>query len=234
MPDGTTIGDMLQDSRFIRDENAPEVDLEARERDAMAELFAEWAEDFASKLPLRFRDCTLESYVPDSPDRAEARLWCDGYLKCFDRSRPGVFITGPVGCGKTHLAVGVARELAKKGLRARFLNTQAYLEKLRTSYGGNVSCPDPRRISETCDVLVLDDIGVEKPSEWVREQLFSLIDGAYGNRLVVLATSNHDYAELGKPDVLGERTVSRLVELTDKLVIKASDWRKEQHKGRRS
>jgi len=197
------------------------------------ELFDGWREDFLNAVPPRFRDQTFDTYqTPSSKHKAILRSvldWCDNVTL----DGPGMFLTGPVGTAKTHLAISAAAYLiGEHGWATRYLPVQEYLEKRRDSFGTNASSVSPRRLVESYKVVILDDIGADRPTDWVRDQTLSLIDAAYNARVLLIVTSNLDYSELTDP--LGERAVSRLLEITDKIVVNTSDWRHRTHKERKS
>jgi DNA replication protein DnaC len=77
--------------------------------------------------------------------------------------------------------------------------------------------------AETAPILILDDLGAEKISDWVREQLYIIINRRYENMLPTIVTTNCTTAEL--VERLGERTVSRLIEMTDAYKITTDDYR---------
>jgi DNA replication protein DnaC len=79
------------------------------------------------------------------------------------------------------------------------------------------------KLTEEAQLLVLDDLGAEKPSDWVREQLYVIINRRYENMLPTIITTNCTTKEL--IDKIGQRTVSRIVEMTTPYKITAEDYR---------
>ena len=110
-----------------------------------------------------------------------------------------------------------------------FVVTPDLLQSIRRGYDN----PDAARTAQaivdsarTIDILVLDDLGSEKPSDWVREQLFVLINARYEAELPTIITSNYGTADL--VDRLGQRIVSRLIEMTTAITMTAPDYRMQQ------
>ena len=107
-----------------------------------------------------------------------------------------------------------------------FVVTPDLLQSIRRGYDN----PDAARTAQaivdsarTIDILVLDDLGSEKPSDWVREKLFVLINARYEAELPTIITSNYSTADL--VDRLGQRIVSRLIEMTTAITMTAPDYR---------
>lgn len=109
------------------------------------------------------------------------------------------------GNGKTSLACAIAnkyiREMASRTTDFEpvvyFIKTAKFLEDLRQQFNN----PDPefpriQKLVETVPLLIMDDIGAEKPSDWVRERLLNIIDERYSNNLSTIYTSNCDYNTL--------------------------------------
>ena len=139
-------------------------------------------------LPARFRTATTDEPLGDE----------------------GVYLFGPVGTGKTHRAAAWANQAIEAGLRVRWITVPAYLEDKRAAMSG---APAPATAEElaSCDVLVLDDLGTEKATEWAREVLFGLVNRAYEADVQLLVTSNRRLADLASH--LGDRIASRIAEI---------------------
>jgi len=135
----------------------------------------------------------------------------------------GLFLFGKAGTGKTHLAVKIAQEV--KSLRVRFIKVPRLLLELKSNFDGkgweNEQIID--RLANV-DLLILDDLGAEKASEWVAETIFVLIDERYGNMRPTIITSNLSPDEL--VERLGDRIFSRIAGTCEVIEIKSSDKRK--------
>lgn len=137
----------------------------------------------------------------------------------------GLFIHGKVGVGKTHLMVGMAKYLIDtKLVSGQFENLPNLLREIRESYNEhNESGFSTLDKYINTPVLYLDDIGVEKPTSWVLETLYTIINERYEIMRPIVFTSNLDLEELSNR--LGDRIVSRIVEMCEILELKGKDRR---------
>lgn len=136
----------------------------------------------------------------------------------------GLYIFGEPGVGKTYLAAALAMEAARRRAAVRWLGVPGWLHAIKASFNG-APAPEPADYyaEPWVHMLVLDDIGAEKPSDWSVETLFAVIDTAYANDVLVIVTSNLSLAALEKR--LGKRIASRLAEMCDLLNLRGEDRR---------
>ena len=182
-----------------------------------------------SGLSKRLRGYTLDSFrITVSNAAGRARLKVEEYLDAWDENKEvgnGLYFCGDVGTGKTHLAVAVMIELIKKRrVPGLFVTVPELLDNLRGAYN------DPgRNLDEwmdavkNADFLVLDDLGAEKATEWVRERIFVLVNHRYREQLPTVFTSNIGPKDLAEQ--LGERTASRIIEMCDWIALDGDDYR---------
>jgi DNA replication protein DnaC len=136
---------------------------------------------------------------------------------------PSVLLLGPTGTGKTFQAYGVIRGIASCGVRARWVSISAadLYARMRPRHG--VDSETEFRAAADAGLLVLDDLGVSKNSEWVEEVNYRLVNHRYENTLPTLFTSNVRPRDLA--EALGERVASRLTEMTGRVILKGADRR---------
>jgi DNA replication protein DnaC len=137
----------------------------------------------------------------------------------------GLYLFGTVGTGKTHIAAGIVRAYVEAHLRCRWVNVPARLNEQREGIaGGNAT--DTVASLVNCDLLVLDDIGVERPTDWSLETLHVLISQANDCDTPVVVTSNLTLSQLGKR--LDDRIASRLAGMCEPVMIGGPDRRLAQ------
>lgn len=137
---------------------------------------------------------------------------------------PSLLLLGSVGRGKTYQAVGAVRALLTCGVRCHaVVTTAADLYAVMRPRHGADSETEFRRFARA-GVLVLDDIGAAKGSEWVEETNYRLINHRYEHEKPTIITTNLTPPQL--PAALGERVASRLGEMATTVVLKGADRRR--------
>ena len=187
----------------------------------------------AARIPARFAKAELESYraVTDSPRAALAKA--TRFVEAFPVVDGGLLFHGPVGVGKTHLAVGVLKAVIRKtGARGYFFETPDLLRQVRNTYNTRVDETEMGVLHPVlhAELLVLDDLGAEKTSEWVQETLGLVINARYNARRPTIITTNlQDDNDSTNPNSfmfqVGARTRSRLVEMCEWIQIEGADER---------
>ena len=146
--------------------------------------------------------------------------WCE----TFTETSPSLLILGPVGTGKTHQAFGAIRTLASRGVTVGWHADTApgLFASLRPRDGidGEAAYRKIARVP----LLLLDDLGAAKDSEWTEEILYRLVNDRYEAMLPGLFTSNVPAGELRT--ALGARVASRLAEMCQQIVLRGDDRRR--------
>jgi DNA replication protein DnaC len=138
-------------------------------------------------------------------------------------SGPSLLLLGPTGTGKTFQAYGMIRGLARLGVRAKSRATTAadFYARLRPRHGIDSEAVFEEYAGAT--LLVIDDLGAMKNSEWIEEINYRLVNHRYERLLPTLFTSNLLPKDLA--NTLGERVSSRLAEMTERVTLKGADRR---------
>jgi DNA replication protein DnaC len=140
----------------------------------------------------------------------------------------GIWFSGDVGTGKTTLAMLISAEALRKGRSVAIYSLPRLLGLLRETFhdGSEASLGVLLERLAAVELLHVDDVGAEQSSPWVLEQLYTIVNTRYEDRRAIVITTNLDEAELREQ--IGERTVSRLVEMCgDPLLLCGYDHRKE-------
>jgi DNA replication protein DnaC len=133
---------------------------------------------------------------------------------------------GPVGTGKTTLAMLVSKAALKAGRSVAIYSLPRLLAEIRDSFGAERSHIDLLDRLAAVDLLHIDDVGAERTTDWVLEELYSIVNARYEDeRSMVITTNILDRDALCEQ--ITERTVSRLTEMCDQLLLKGEDRRTE-------
>ncbi len=200
-------------------------------RDEYRPIYASWVKSHKEDLlavmgvPEVYQSYSLDSFEADTQDLKRAlqvaQEWSTSKLL-------GLFLCGPCGTGKTHLAVGALLAMRVNRWSGRFVSSSELLFRCRNSFrkgnGENIE----EIISEYCkpDVLLLDDLGAERPTEFSRETLGLVVDKVYRQMSCLIVTSNFDLSGLaGRID---ERTADRLVDICRAVKLSGRSFRQKR------
>lgn len=185
-----------------------------------------------SNLGERFSKSTFESFLDRNGSETAYKIAMK-YVKTFKEwNGESLMIWGDPGNGKTHLAAAIVNELSKKGYIVVFQSVPELLQRIRSTFNSENKENETQimRALLESDLLILDDIGAEKTTEWVEEKLFNIIDGRYRKELPTLYTSNLQPKEL--QNQVGKRSYDRMVETSLTVENKAESYRREIAKQR--
>jgi len=188
-------------------------------------------EDRAAIPPL-YRNASFDNFAVPGPDNPIARreltnalLAVKNFVRDFpNEARPGLLLIGEPGTGKTHLAVAAMRKIIEKGFECLFCDYQNLLDRIRSGYDAASNSADKEvyRVALDSEVLLLDDLGAHRVTDWVEDTVTSIVTWRCNQRKALIATTNLpdgdagssliDKSALGRPEyrtTLGERIGAR-------------------------
>ena len=186
-----------------------------------------------ARIQPRYERCDLSTFEPDTDTRRSAYRKAVRFVDAFPVVEKGLLLYGPQGVGKTHLAVGILKEVIRsKGARGFFYETREFLRLVRDTYNRSVNETEMSVLEPAlnADLLVLDDLGAERTSEWVQETLGLVVNTRYNAKRPTIFTTNLvDTKDSTDPRSfiyqLGARTRSRLIEMCQWEEMRGADWR---------
>ena len=202
----------------------------------------------AARVPDRYKDYDLDGFHilhESDPSIARAYQYARKFVEAYpvDTAGKGLLFTGSIGVGKTHLAVGVLRRLIReRGVKGLFSDYRELLKSIQNSYNPQVATTELELLRPVfhAEVLVLDDLGAQKPNEWVWDTVALILNTRYNNRQTTIITTNYPDMPAGggaKTDVeraareqtlgdrIGDRMRSRLAEMCIGVEMKGTDFR---------
>ncbi len=207
-----------------------------------------------ARIPKRYEHCSLDSYESGfrGADRTlaaahmRARKFVDGYP--VETAGTGLLLTGSIGVGKTHLAVGILQSLVtERGATGLFYDYRDLLKQVQNSYNQKVAATELEILRPVfeAEVLVLDELGAAKPTDWVWDTVAHILNTRYNDRRTTIITTNYaNFGPLGTDsaangsarasmreetlgDRIGERMRSRLQEMCVVIEMHGEDFRQK-------
>ncbi len=190
------------------------------------------------KIPKRYRSVSLSNFqfVPKYGHKKLKGI-IEEYIYSNDyKLGKGLMFVGPPGVGKTHLAIAILKEFfLKKGVVGVFYDTRTLLFDLKATFDGSSSGRELLDEVVNAPILVLDDLGSERLSDWARDILHYIIISRYNQMKPIIITSNIDLKSKGKEDDdilqqsledrMGTAIASRLSEMCKVVEVKGKDMR---------
>jgi DNA replication protein DnaC len=208
-----------------------------------------------ARIPRRYQHCSFESYHTDFSGadtslayaHVIAQRFVDGYLATTEEH--GLLLTGSIGVGKTHLAVSILRSLiVEKGAHGLFCDYRELLKEIQHSYNPQVATTELEILRPVfeAEVLVLDELGASKPTEWVWDTVAHILNTRYNDKRTTIITTNYADAAAGSGatvaqraardemlgDRIGERMRSRLAEMCVTVQMQGADFRQGVRRAR--
>lgn len=146
---------------------------------------------------------TFDRFVPQghalNPEKRRNLQRAYDLARAFAAQPKGwLILIGGYGCGKTHLAAGIANERIMHNHAALFVNVPDLLDHLRATYSPNSNVSYDQRFEtvRTAPLLILDDLGTENTTPWASEKLYQILNHRYNAQLPTVITSNHRLEEI--------------------------------------
>jgi DNA replication protein DnaC len=186
-----------------------------------------------ARIPKRYLHCTLANFTAYNESLVRTLAQARRIADSFPQSPRGLFLEGQPGVGKTHLAVAVLKQVIQTaGAHGLFYDTRDLLRIIRSTYDPSIRTTEIEVLRPVmqAELLVLDDLGAEKTSEWVDETMNLIVNTRYNERRLTIFTSNYpDIPDDTEPNALvfriGHRMRSRLHEMCDFEVMDGADYR---------
>jgi DNA replication protein DnaC len=203
-----------------------------------------------AQIPKRYEHCILESYDINLPyshrTQVSARLTAKKFIEGYplETDGKGLLLTGSIGVGKTHLAVAILQALVtERGATGLFYDYRDLLKQVQNSYNSQVRETELEVLAPVfeAEVLVLDELGASKPTDWVWDTVAHILNTRYNDRRTTIITTNYANAgplgtETGARgtgreetlgDRIGERMRSRLQEMCVVVEMQGEDFRQK-------
>ena len=190
----------------------------------------------AARIPRRYSECSLQNYYPVKGNGTQLRAF--NYAFRLVREYPtvdrGLVFMGTCGTGKTHLSVAVIRGLIEKGIPCVFYEFGSLLKEIQNSYNPISQTSELKVLAPVfeAEVLVLDELGASKPTDWVRDTMMQIINTRYNDRKLTIFTTNYLDGRRSERDEtledrIGVRLRSRLFEMCKTVQLEGEDFRKK-------
>lgn len=165
-------------------------------------------------------DCRFHTYEPQNETQADAVRMCERFVEVFPEVK-NIILKGTIGLGKSHLAVATMAELfrQRKARTGLFLHVGTFFQLLRRNEGSEALLDRAMK----ADILVFDDVGKQRTSEWVREQTDIVINERWVHGRSTIFTTNTDASQIA--EAFGPAAMSRIEASMAQRVIEGGDYR---------
>lgn len=210
IPDGSKCPVCAAEAQKIRDEEAREAERQKAAADRLERRLG------SAMIPPRFQGKTFDSFKAEDEKQAKVLRVCKDYADNFNKhynEGRSLLLLGNVGTGKTHLASAIAEQVVRQsGCTALYRTVYGILQYVKGSFDRESEYNEAQAFSAFIDphLLIIDEVGATKTSEFEQQTLFNIINGRYEQQLPTIVISNLMPEELVLS--LGERCVDRLRE----------------------
>lgn len=227
---GAELCDCEESKRIVREETEAMLqELRRKEElETIEHLFKQ------SNLGVRFTKRTFEAFDRSKNPKAFdiAYDYAVNFPNYYEEGR-GLIFTGPCGTGKTHLAAAIANYLIREHKASVIFGTfSRLLESMRRAYSSDEDIENISYQLGNVKLLIIDDLGKEKLTDWVLETAYEIINTRYENMKPVIITTNFSLKQLEERlnqgnNYIGEALVSRLIEMCNIVLMQGEDYRKQ-------
>ncbi len=186
-----------------------------------------------TRIPKRYTDCHFHNYKSYNKSQESAFRFASRLAMEYPAVERGLLFMGSVGVGKTHLAVSILKGLNERGFDCLFYESGSLLKEIQGSYNVNTQTSELKVLAPIleAEILVLDEIGATKPSEWVRDTMANIINTRYNDKKLTIFTTNYldekrNEREETLEERIGIRLRSRLFEMCKTVPMQGEDFRR--------
>jgi DNA replication protein DnaC len=202
----------------------------------------------AARIPKVYEHCELSEFDTRFHPSLAPALWAaTKFVEEYPLEKAGLLLVGTLGVGKTHLAIGIVKALIlKKGITCLFCDYRELLKQIQNSYNDSVKATELEVLCPVFDaeVLVLDELGVVKPTDWVWDTVSLILNTRYNDNRTTIITTNFEDQPAARAvrslsparaaardetlgDRIGERMRSRLHEMCRIIKMEGEDFRQK-------
>lgn len=203
-----------------------------------------------ARIPKRYQTCTFANFEFHNDSHKLAAMIARKAAANYPSQEIGLLFIGPPGVGKTHLAAALLGELVQaKDASGLFYDFRDLIRDIQETYSGDAGRSESEILAPVfdSDVVLFDELGAKRPTAWVEETIFSIVNNRYNNKKLTLFTSNFldaDEEEDGRQpmfkktdlfkkgddslvDRIGYRLRSRIYEMCKVVPMEGDDYRKK-------
>ncbi len=184
-------------------------------------------------IPKRYDSCHINNFKATTPLQRQALKLATTFAHEFPATERGLLLMGNVGVGKTHLGVSILKLIAERGFSCKFYEFGTLLKEIQNSYNPQTDSSEISVLSPVLqtDVLLLDELGASKPTSWVMDTLYHVINPRYTKKKATISTTTFSAARRDArreilEDRVGVAVRSRLFEMCRTVIIDGVDHRR--------